>query len=167
MASAAHQFRPVPAESAETSSKFDEEDIDLREQVLSAPLFGEIVGSSEAIRRVTAQVLRVAPSEATVLITGESGTGKELIARAIHRGSSRSRLPLVCMNCAATPPALIATDLFGHERGAFTGAVTQTMGRFQQADNGTLFLDEIGDLQLDRECDKCETAERRHCRRLC
>src|ERR1700721_2973771 len=122
------------------------EAIDLRDEVLSTPMFEEIVGSSDAICRVTAQVMRVAPSDATVLITGESGTGKELIARAIHRRSNRSRRPFVSMNCAATPPALIAADLFGHEKGAFTGASQQRAGRFEIANHGTLFLDEIGDV---------------------
>jgi formate hydrogenlyase transcriptional activator len=113
-------------------------------------LFG-IVGSSEAIRRVTAQVMRVAPSDATVLITGESGTGKELIARAIHRRSGRSRWPFIAMNCAATPPPLIAAELFGHEKGAFTGASQQRAGRFEAANHGTLFLDEIGDMPAETQ----------------
>jgi formate hydrogenlyase transcriptional activator len=92
------------------------------DDIFLTSIFEEIVGSSEAICRVTAQVMKVAPSDATVLITGESGTGKELIARAVHRRSNRSRRSFVCMNCAATPPSLIAADLFGHEEGAFTGA---------------------------------------------
>ena len=111
----------------------------------------EIVGSSEAICRVTAQVMRVAPSDATVLITGESGTGKELIARAVHKKSGRSRWPFISMNCAATPPSLIAADLFGHEKGAFTGAIQQRAGRFEAADHGTLFLDEIGDMPAEAQ----------------
>src|SRR5580700_496667 len=100
----------------------DEETLDLRDEVLSTSMFEEIVGSSDAICRVTAQVMRVAPSDATVLITGESGTGKELIARAIHKRSRRSRSAFSRMNCAVTPPSLIAAELFGHEKGAFTGA---------------------------------------------
>jgi formate hydrogenlyase transcriptional activator len=114
-------------------------------------MFEEIVGSSEAICRVAAQVLRVAPSDATVLITGESGTGKELIARAVHRRSNRSRRPFICMNCAATPPSLIAADLFGHEKGAFTGANQRRAGRFEVANHGTLFLDEIGDMPAETQ----------------
>jgi formate hydrogenlyase transcriptional activator len=114
-------------------------------------MFEEIVGSSEAICRVTAQVVRVAPSDATVLITGESGTGKELIARAIHRRSKRSRWPFISMNCAATPPSLIAADLFGHEKGAFTGANQRRAGRFEVANHGTLFLDEIGDMPVETQ----------------
>jgi transcriptional regulator with GAF, ATPase, and Fis domain len=116
------------------------------DDIFSTSMFEEIVGASEAICRVAAQVIRVAPSDATVLITGESGTGKELIARAIHRRSGRSRRPFISMNCAATPPSLIAADLFGHEKGAFTGANQRRAGRFEVANHGTLFLDEIGDM---------------------
>jgi transcriptional regulator with GAF, ATPase, and Fis domain len=151
MASAAYQFRPVPTESAETFRSFDEEDIDLCEQVLSASMFDEIVGSSNAISRVTDQILKVAPSDATVLITGESGTGKELVARAIHRKSNRSRRPLICMNCAATPPSLIAAELFGHEKGAFTDANQRRAGRFELANHGTLFLDEVGEMPIEAQ----------------
>jgi transcriptional regulator with GAF, ATPase, and Fis domain len=121
------------------------------DDILATSMFEEIVGSSEAICRVTAQVTQVAPSDATVLITGESGTGKELIARAVHRRSNRSRWPFVCMNCAATPPSLIAADLFGHERGAFTGASQQRAGRFEVANHGTLFLDEIGEMPAETQ----------------
>jgi len=120
-------------------------------EAVPASIFEEIVGSSDAISRVTDQILKVAPSDATVLITGESGTGKELIARAIHRRSNRSRLPFISMNCAATPPALIAADLFGHEKGAFTGASQQRAGRFELANHGTLFLDEIGDVPAEAQ----------------
>jgi transcriptional regulator with GAF, ATPase, and Fis domain len=113
---------------------------------LSTSMFEEIVGSSEAIRRVTEQVIRVAPSDATVLITGESGTGKELIARAIHKRSRRSRSVLTSMNCAVTPPSLMAAELFGYEKGAFTGANQRHSGRFEVANHGTIFLDEIGEM---------------------
>jgi transcriptional regulator with GAF, ATPase, and Fis domain len=115
-------------------------------------MFEEIVGSSDAINRVTDQILKVAPFDATVLITGESGTGKELIARAIHRKSNRSGRPLNCMNCAATPPSLIASELFGHERGAFTDANQLRAGRFEAANHGTLFLDEIGEMPIEAQC---------------
>jgi len=108
-----------------------------------------IVGNSPAFAHVLNQVRIVAKSDSVTLIQGETGTGKEVIARAIHNQSLRSRGPFVKLNCAAIPGALLESELFGHERGAFTGAVTQTMGRFQQADNGTLFLDEIGDLPLE------------------
>jgi formate hydrogenlyase transcriptional activator len=109
----------------------------------------EIVGHSPAFQYVLNQVGVIAKSGSMTLIQGETGTGKEVIARAIHNQSLRSRGPFVKLNCAAIPGALLESELFGHERGAFTGAVTQTMGRFQQADNGTLFLDEIGDLPLE------------------
>ena len=109
----------------------------------------EIVGQSRAFQHVLNQVGIIAKSDSVTLIQGETGTGKEVIARAIHNQSARSRGPFVKLNCAAIPGALLESELFGHERGAFTGAVAQTMGRFQQADNGTLFLDEIGDLPLE------------------
>src|ERR1700733_2040285 len=124
----------------------DEETLDLRDEVLSTPMFEEIVGSSEAICGVTAQEMRVAPSDATVLITGESGTGKELIARAIHKRSRRSRSVFTRMNCAVTPPSLMAAELFGYEKGAFTGANQRHSGRFEFANHGTMFLDEIGEM---------------------
>lgn len=122
------------------------EAIDLRDEVLPASMFEEIVGSSDAIRRVTAQVMRVAPSDATVLITGESGTGKELIARAVHKMSHRSRSAFTKMNCAVTPSSLMAAELFGYERGAFTDANQRRAGRFEAANHGTIFLDEIGEM---------------------
>jgi formate hydrogenlyase transcriptional activator len=135
----------------EMPRRCDEENLDLREEIVSTSMFEEIVGSSEAISRVTAQIKRVAPSDATVLITGESGTGKELIARAIHRRSGRSRLPFTRMNCAATPTSLIAAELFGYEKGAFTGANQRRAGRFETANHGTLFLDEIGDVPAETQ----------------
>jgi formate hydrogenlyase transcriptional activator len=150
MASPVYQFRSVPTKGAEKYGRLDEENISLSELV-SNPMFEEIVGSSDAIGQVTDQILKVAPSDATVLITGESGTGKELIARAIHRKSNRSRRALVCMNCAATPRDLIASELFGHERGAFTDANQRRSGRFELADHGTLFLDEIGDMPIEAQ----------------
>ncbi len=109
----------------------------------------DIVGNSPAFLNVLNQVGIIAKSDSVTLIQGETGTGKEVIARAIHNQSLRSRGPFVKLNCAAIPGALLESELFGHERGAFTGAFAQTMGRFQQADNGTLFLDEIGDLPLE------------------
>src|ERR1700743_1180623 len=122
------------------------EAIYLRDELLATSMFEEIVGSSDAIRRVTAQVMRVAPSDATVLITGESGTGKELIARAIHTRSRRSRCVFTKMNCAVTPSSLMASELFGYEKGAFTGANQRHAGRFEVANHGTIFLDEIGEM---------------------
>src|SRR5580658_9415791 len=109
----------------------------------------EIVGHSPAFQYVMNQVSIVAKTDSVTLIQGETGTGKEVIARAIHDQSSRSRGPFVKLNCAAIPGPLLESELFGHERGAFTGACAQTKGRFQQADHGTLFLDEIGDLPLE------------------
>src|SRR5580658_10868301 len=109
----------------------------------------EIVGHSVALQQVLNQVGIVAKTDSMTLIQGETGTGKEVIARAIHNQSLRSRGPFVKLNCAAIPGTLLESELFGHERGAFTGAVAQTTGRFQQANNGTLFLDEIGDLPLE------------------
>jgi len=111
--------------------------------------FGEIVGSSAALRRVQRQVEVVAPTDANVLILGETGTGKELVARAIHRMSPRKNLPFVTLNCAAIPTGLLESELFGYERGAFTGALSQKIGRFEMAHRGTLFLDEVGDIPLD------------------
>jgi formate hydrogenlyase transcriptional activator len=165
MASAAYQFRPVPTEGAETYRSLDEEDIVLSEFV-STSMFEEIVGSSNAISRVTDQILKVARSDATVLITGESGTGKELVARAIHRNSNRSRSPLVCMNCAATPSSLIAAELFGHERGAFTDANQLRAGRFEVANHGTLFLDEIGDMPIEAQCALLRVLQERQLERV-
>jgi transcriptional regulator with GAF, ATPase, and Fis domain len=118
----------------------------------SAPVmqFGnEIVGHSPVFQNVLNQVRIIARSDSVTLIQGETGTGKEVIARAIHNHSSRSQGPFVKLNCAAIPGPLLESELFGHERGAFTGAFTQTKGRFQQADGGKLFLDEIGDLPLE------------------
>src|SRR5277367_3474392 len=116
----------------------------------SAPEFEEeIVGQSPAFRNILNQVRIVAKTDSVTLIQGETGTGKEVIARAIHNQSARSQGPLVKLNCAAIPGPLLESELFGHERGAFTGACAQTKGRFQQADQGTLFLDEIGDLPLE------------------
>ena len=123
----------------------------LRDEISSASMFEEIVGSSAAIRTVLQQVARVAPTDSTVLITGETGTGKELVARAIHKRSARSARPFVAVNCAAVPASLIASELFGHERGAFTGALQRRQGKFELADGGTLFLDEVGELPADTQ----------------
>lgn len=111
--------------------------------------FEDIVGNSSALRSVLEQVAIVAPTSATVLLHGETGTGKELIARAIHKLSRRRHRSFVCMNCAATPSGLLESDVFGHEKGAFTGALIQKKGRFELADGGTFFLDEIGDISLE------------------
>jgi formate hydrogenlyase transcriptional activator len=121
----------------------------LREQIDRDSMFEDIVGSSEVLRRVLRQVTKVALSDSTVLILGETGTGKELIARAIHKRSKRASRAFIGVNCAAIPPSLIASELFGHEKGAFTGATQRRLGRFESASGGTLFLDEVGDLPLD------------------
>src|SRR6266404_6137544 len=127
------------------------ENLALREEISRASMFEEIVGSSDAVRHVLQQVAKVAPTDSTVLITGETGTGKELIARAIHRRSARSTRAFVTVNCAAVPPSLIASELFGHERGAFTGALQRRQGKFELADGGTIFLDEVGELPSDTQ----------------
>jgi len=111
--------------------------------------FEEIVGSSVSLKRMMSQVEVVAPTDATVLVLGETGTGKELVARAIHRMSPRRNLPFISLNCAAIPTGLLESELFGYERGAFTGALGQKIGRFEMAHRGTLFLDEVGDIPLD------------------
>jgi formate hydrogenlyase transcriptional activator len=122
------------------------EAIALREQIDRDSMFEDIVGSSEALRKVLRQVAKVAPSDSTVLILGETGTGKELIARAIHKRSNRAERAFFGVNCAAIPASLIASELFGHEKGAFTGATQRRLGRFESANGGTIFLDEVGDL---------------------
>ena len=109
----------------------------------------DLIGSSPKFRRLLAEVERVSSVDSAVLIQGETGTGKEVIARAIHEASPRRNQRFVALNCAAIPSALLESELFGHEKGAFTGASTQTKGRFQMADGGTLFLDEIGDMPLE------------------
>jgi len=114
-------------------------------------MFEEIVGTSEPLKKVVSRISRVAPSESGVLITGETGTGKELVARAIHRLSGRSKCPFVTVNCGAIPRDLIASELFGHEKGAFTGATQRRSGRFELAAGGTIFLDEVGELPVETQ----------------
>src|SRR5260370_12073774 len=121
----------------------------LQDEIRSDRPFEDIIGKSTALRRVLRQVETVAPTDATVLIYGETGTGKELIARAIHNLSPRRPQAFVKLNCAAIPTGLVESELFGHERGAFTGAITQRIGRFELANHATGFLDEIADLPLD------------------
>ena len=122
------------------------ENVALREEIDKASMFEEIVGSSAALKDVLSRISQVAPTDATVLLTGETGTGKELIARAIHKRSQRSAKAFVTVNCAAIPPALIGSELFGHEKGAFTGALQRRLGRFELAEGGAIFLDEIGEI---------------------
>jgi PAS domain S-box-containing protein len=128
-----------------------EENVALREEIDKTSMFEEIVGESQALRAVLARVAKVAPTDSTVLINGETGTGKELIARAIHKRSQRASRAFVSINCAATPETLIAAELFGHEKGAFTGAMQRRLGKFELAQGGTLFLDEIGELPMEAQ----------------
>ena len=127
------------------------ENLALKEEIDQSSMFEEIVGTSPALRAVLSRVSKVAPTDSTVLITGETGTGKELIARAIHKRSQRPPAPFVSVNCAAIPRDLIASELFGHEKGAFTGAVQRRIGRFELAEGGTIFLDEIGELPTETQ----------------
>lgn len=123
----------------------------LRDEVDRTSMFEEIVGSSDALRPVLSRIAKVAPTDSTVLIAGETGTGKELIARAVHKRSHRSGRAFVNVNCAALAPTLISSELFGHEKGAFTGAMQRRLGRFEQANGGTIFLDEVGELPHDTQ----------------
>ena len=143
-----------------------EENLALREEIDRSSMYEEIVGSSEALRGVLAQVGKVAPSDSTVLILGETGTGKELIAGAIHKRSRRSSRPFIRVNCAAIPPSLIASELFGHEKGAFTGALQRRLGRFESADGGTIFLDEIGDLPPETQVALLRVLQEREIERI-
>jgi transcriptional regulator with GAF, ATPase, and Fis domain len=147
--------------SAELETAFEEikklkdqlhdENMALREQIDQAFMFEEIVGSSPALQTVLSNILKVAPTDSTVLITGETGTGKELIARAIHKRSQRSSRAFIGVNCASIPASLIASELFGHEKGAFTGALQRHQGRFELAHSGTIFLDEVGELPAETQ----------------
>jgi len=134
-----------------TEDKLQQENVALREEIDKTSMFEEIVGGSPALIAVLSQVSKVASSDSTVLITGETGTGKELVARAIHRRSRRASRGFVVVNCAAIPRDLIASELFGHEKGAFTGALQRRLGRFELADGGTIFLDEVGELASDTQ----------------
>jgi formate hydrogenlyase transcriptional activator len=127
------------------------ENLALREEIDRSSMHEEIVGSSQALRSVISQVGKVAPTDSTVLIFGETGTGKELIARAIHNRSKRSARAFIRVDCGAIPPSLIASELFGHEKGSFTGALQRRLGRFESADGGTVFLDEVGELPIDTQ----------------
>ena len=131
--------------------RLQHENVCLREEIDKASMFEEIVGTSPALQTVLSRISKVAPSDSTVLITGETGTGKELVARAIHRRSNRASRAFVSVNCAAIPRDLIASELFGHEKGAFTGAIQQRLGRFELANGGTIFLDEVGELPAETQ----------------
>ncbi len=148
---AEESLRAALAEVRRLKDRLETENVYLQEQIETEHGFEEIVGRSPALRRVLTQVEQVAPGDTTVLITGETGTGKELLARAIHKLSPRRDRALITVNCGAISPGLVESELFGHEKGAFTGAVSRRIGRFEVADGGTLFLDEIGDLPLDSQ----------------
>jgi len=134
-----------------TEEQLRNENLILREEIDRTSMFEEIVGSSKPIGQLLRQVEKVAPTDSTVLILGETGTGKELIARALHRRSKRANRAFVKVNCAAIPQSLIASELFGHEKGAFTGALQRRVGRFEAANGGTLFLDEVGELPMETQ----------------
>ena len=138
-------------ERKQAEERLRNENIALREEISKASMFEEIVGSSPALRTMLSRIAKVAPTASTVLITGETGTGKELVARAIHRRSQRCSRPFVSVNCAAIPRDLIASELFGHEKGAFTGALQRRLGKFEVAEGGTIFLDEIGELPAETQ----------------
>jgi len=142
------------------------ENIVLREDIDSSSMYGDIVGSSSVLQGVLRQVSKVAKTDATVLILGETGSGKELIARAIHKKSSRGNRAFVSVNCASIPTSLIAAELFGHEKGAFTGALQRRIGRFEAADGGTIFLDEIGDLLLETQVTLLRVLQEREIERV-
>src|SRR6266478_5579931 len=136
------------ADPKQSEERLKHENVALREEIDKGSMCDEIVGSSGALQKVLSLVSKVAPTDATVLVTGETGTGKELVARAIHRRSRRSSRAFVSVNCAAIPRDLIASELFGHEKGSFTGALQRRLGRFELAEGGTIFLDEVGELPL-------------------
>jgi formate hydrogenlyase transcriptional activator len=131
--------------------RLQQENVSLREELDKASMFEEIVGTSAVLKQVLTRISKVAPTDSSVLITGETGTGKELVARAIHRRSRRSSHSFVSVNCAVIPRDLIASELFGHEKGAFTGATQRRLGRFELAEKGTIFLDELGELPAETQ----------------
>jgi formate hydrogenlyase transcriptional activator len=131
------------------ANKLSEEKLYLQDEIRTEYNFEEIIGESPALKKVLEQIQTVAPTDSTILILGETGTGKELIARAIHNLSTRRERTLVKVNCAAIPTGLLESELFGHEKGAFTGAIAQRVGRFELAHRGTIFLDEVGDISLE------------------
>src|SRR6266852_8324241 len=135
----------------QSEGTFKNESVALREGVDSASMYEEIIGTSSALQKVLSLVSKVAPTDATVMVTGETGTGKELIARAIHRRCRRASRVFIGVNCAAIPRDLIASELFGHEKGAFTGAVQRRLGRFELGNGGTIFLDEVGELPVETQ----------------
>jgi formate hydrogenlyase transcriptional activator len=150
----------------QAEQRLQSENVALREEIDRASMFEEIVGASPVLSTVLYRVSKVAPTDSTVLITGETGTGKELIARAVHKRSQRSSRPFVSVNCAAIPRDLIASELFGHEKGAFTGAVQRRLGRFELAEGGTIFLDEIGELPAETQISLLRVLQEREFERV-
>ena len=146
--------------------KLYQENLVLKEELDQASMFEEIVGSSKPLHKILIQVAKVAPTDSTVLIQGETGTGKELIARAIHKRSRRSAGPFISVNCSAIPQSLISSELFGHERGAFTGALERRIGRFEAAHRGTLFLDEVGELPMETQLSLLRVLQERELERV-
>jgi PAS domain S-box-containing protein len=149
-----------------SEEKLQQENIALREEIDKASMFEEIVGTSPALQAVLSRISKVAPTDSTVLIAGETGTGKELVARAIHRRSNRASRAFVSVNCAAIPRDLIASELFGHEKGAFTGAMQRRIGRFELAEGGTIFLDEVGELSADTQVALLRVLQEREIERI-
>src|SRR6476619_6808210 len=141
----------IMADPKQSDERLKQESVAPPEEIDKGSMCDEIVGSSGALQKVLSLVSKVAPTDATVLITGETGTGKELVARAIHRRSRRSSRAFVSVNCAAIPRDLMASELFGHEKGSFTGALQRRVGRFELADGGTIFLDEVGEVSPDTQ----------------
>jgi len=146
--------------------RLQRENVALREEIAKNSVFDEIVGTSPALKTVLSYISKIAPSNSTVLITGETGTGKELVARAIHRKSARASRPFVSVNCTAIPRDLVASELFGHEKGAFTGATRQRLGRFELAEGGTIFLDEVGELPVETQIALLRVLQEREFERL-
>jgi transcriptional regulator with GAF, ATPase, and Fis domain len=134
-----------------SEQRLKHENVAPRQEVNKTSMYDEIIGTSPALQKVLSLISKVAPTDATVMVTGETGTGKELVARAIHRRCRRSSRAFVSVNCAAIPRDLIASELFGHEKGAFTGALQRRLGRFELAEGGTIFLDEVGELPIDTQ----------------
>jgi len=166
LAAANEKLRSAFNEIKTLKDQLQTENTALREEINHVSMFEDIVGSSEPVHKVIQQLRKVAPSDSTVLILGETGTGKELIARAIHKQSSRASQAFIAVNCAAIPPSLISSELFGHEKGAFTGATERRIGRFEAANGGTIFLDEVGDLTAEVQISLLRVLQEREVERV-